>query len=396
MAELKHSTLFGIAATVPANLVALAWQAYTYPLVPLLPGKKWSPMKLDLSPIIPLQRALAVGLIVKLGLDAYDMYLDWIDDKARQLKNLQKEQEEKDLLAAELKYTHRAAIERDLMDQIKRTLQEVIDLKIVESEVFPTRKIKIFVLQNIQDFFTFAHKPELNLFVYQAATQMINDLQRDLLMNKSTNQEIVTDTYRDYFTKKQSKPFSKMSDEELKAAKKDFELILKSNLAVASANITDDNEYEKAIDELMQESMAAEQKEEAALQKFKLPISIILEATALVSLITHIEFILNMRPKGEIFRGKELLQAEALQARKNEKKPSRKEQYQTIAAALTAKGVELTPIVKQKFPQQNRFMPIQNQEALLPAVGQKAPLVEQQNKPWYSKIFTWSYWFGNK
>lgn len=410
----KESTVMGVVAVAPAALVALVWQVYTYPLVPIYPGLTyerylqanlesedyyWYPYKhylrSDSSLAIPLQRAFAVGLIVKLGLDAYEIYLDWIHDRAQQLKKAQRKQEEKETFVAELKFTDRAAIEQNLLEQIKNTLREVIDLKIVESEVFPTRKIKIFVLQNIRDFFTFAHKPELNLFVYQVAMQMINDLQRDLSTNRSTDQEIVVDAYRDYYIKRLSKPFLKMSDAELKEVKKDFELIIKSERAIASANIRNDNEYERAINKLMKESISLEQKMvseqtmESAKQKFALPLSVILENTALVSLITHIEFMLNMRPKGEIFHERRLLQVEALQAKKYEPLP-RKEQYQTIAAALKAKGVELTPIIKQKFPQQRSIqIPIQNQEILLPAQEQKPA---QQPTGLWSRIKSWFGW----
>ena len=67
-------------------------------------------------------------------------------------------------------------------------------------EIFPTPKSKIFVLQNIQDFFDFERSNTFKSFnskVYEICTKKINELEKNLAMVKDVESHIVPGVFED-------------------------------------------------------------------------------------------------------------------------------------------------------------------------------------------------------
>jgi hypothetical protein len=156
-------------------------------------------------------------------------------------------------------------------------------------EIFPTPKSKIFVLQNIEDFFTFDPKYKvLNQFVHEACMKKIKSLEETLKDSSLTDQEV--DKARDKYMKEfgiSVKTLQKMSSQKL--------------LSKIEA-------VENSINSIMNEMHAANNFKERGN-----------DFSALLSILVHL-FYKQSTSKSAMFEGKELaIKLQAIKAKTRQK-----------------------------------------------------------------------------
>jgi hypothetical protein len=325
----------------------------------------------------------------KVSLYAYDKYLNYIDSQAQLAKQEAAIQEEMTSISSSSDET----IRKDLVDTLKSRINAIVNLS-QEGQVFPTPEAKKDVLKNIQDFFIFPSNSELNPLVYEVIVTSINEQEKAMHEVANAPDKIkyyeyeIIDAYRNYFKDN--------------CLKKSFEKADRNELEGALSCLDDlvhDRQHNMTTHEPVGDRyLNAKQKLTEIAKDSSDALMFALKRTALLSLVAHIKFVLNLsRTKEKLFKNTKEAQARVLGQKKGGQKERLDTEEQMMAASMAVMTARMAALKAQGVELKTIKQPTEASEKVFLA-GQEEKPQKWQQRSWLSRLSGWfnNWWYGTK